>query len=123
MLDSIDDVEPIYGAAYLPRKFKIAIAWPGDTCADIYTNDVGIVPTLSQIWGHVIHAAVADHLDALGHFRDASHDPPHVDWLVSGSGFDRPGFEALVDDVVRFVAGPTPRKAAGRSSGRAARRR
>lgn len=85
-------------------------------------ND-GIVPTLSQIWGHVIHAAVADHLDALGHFRDASHDPPHVDWLVSGSGFDRPGFEALVDDVVRFVAGPTPRKDAGRSSGRATRRR
>ena len=83
----------------------------------------GIVPTLSQIWGHVIHAAVADHLDALGHFRDASHDPPHVDWLVSGSGFDRPRFEALVDDVVRFVADPTPRKAAGRSSGRATRRR
>jgi sulfite reductase (ferredoxin) len=44
----IDDVEPIYGAAYLPRKFKIAIAWPGDNCVDIYTNDVGIVPTLSE---------------------------------------------------------------------------
>jgi hypothetical protein len=82
----------------------------------------GIVPTLSQTWGHVIHAAVADHLDALGHFRDASHDPPHVDWLVSGSGFDRPRFEALVEDVVRFVADPTPRKAAGRSPGRATRR-
>ena len=48
VLDSIDDVEPIYGAAYLPRKFKIAIAWPGDNCVDIYTNDVGIVPTLSE---------------------------------------------------------------------------
>jgi sulfite reductase (ferredoxin) len=47
-MDPIDDVEPIYGAAYLPRKFKIAIAWPGDNCVDIYTNDVGIVPTLSE---------------------------------------------------------------------------
>ena len=51
-------------------------------------ND-GIVPTLSQTWGHVLHAAVGDHLDVLGHFGDAAHDPPHVDWLVTGSGFDR----------------------------------
>lgn len=39
----------------------------------------GIVPTLSQVWGPVIHAAAADHLDAIGHFPDASCDPPHVD--------------------------------------------
>jgi sulfite reductase (ferredoxin) len=44
----VDDVEPIYGAAYLPRKFKIGIAWPGDNCVDIYTHDVGIVPTLTE---------------------------------------------------------------------------
>jgi len=67
-------------------------------------ND-GIVPTRSQTWGHVIHAAVADHLDVLGHFRDAAHDPPHVDWLVTGSGFDRRRFEALWGDVVRFLVG------------------
>ena len=48
VLTPIDDVEPIYGTAYLPRKFKIAIAWPGDNCVDVYTNDVGIVPTLSE---------------------------------------------------------------------------
>ncbi|MFB3778629.1 MAG: NADPH-dependent assimilatory sulfite reductase hemoprotein subunit [Bryobacteraceae bacterium] len=36
--------EPLYGAAYLPRKFKIAFAAPGDNCVDVYTNDVGIVP-------------------------------------------------------------------------------
>jgi sulfite reductase (ferredoxin) len=47
-LDAIDDVEPLYGRAYLPRKFKIAVGWPGDNCVDIYTNDVGIVPTLSE---------------------------------------------------------------------------
>jgi sulfite reductase (ferredoxin) len=47
-LSNIDEVEPIYGEVYLPRKFKIAVAWPGDNCVDIYTNDVGIVPTLSE---------------------------------------------------------------------------
>ena len=73
------------------------------------------MPTLSQIWGHVIHAAVADHLDALGHFRDAAHDPPHVDWLVSGSGFDRPRFDALMDDVSRFLV--TERAKMRRTSG------
>ncbi len=48
VLDPIDDIEPIYGDAYLPRKFKIGIAWPGDNCVDIYTHDVGIVPTLTE---------------------------------------------------------------------------
>lgn len=67
-------------------------------------ND-GIVPTRSQTWGHVIHAAVADHLDVLGHFRDAEHKPPHVDWLVSGSGFDRQRFEALWAEVAGFLVG------------------
>lgn len=28
---------------------------------------------------------------------------PHVDWLVSGSDFDRRGFEALWADVARFM--------------------
>jgi sulfite reductase (ferredoxin) len=37
------DDEPIYGAAYLPRKFKIGFAWPGDNCIDVYSQDVGLV--------------------------------------------------------------------------------
>jgi hypothetical protein len=78
-------------------------------------ND-GIVPTLSQVWGHVVHAAVADHLDVLGHFRDAAHHPPHVDWLVSGSGFDRQRFEVLWDDVIRFLVRGAPSKPKRRRS-------
>jgi sulfite reductase (ferredoxin) len=35
--------EPIYGSSYLPRKFKIGIAAPGDNCVDVYTHDVGLV--------------------------------------------------------------------------------
>jgi hypothetical protein len=81
-------------------------------------ND-GIVPTLSQTWGHVVHAAVADHLDVLGHFRDAAHNPPHIDWLVTGSGFNRRRFETLWADVAHFLVGdalkqPKRRRAAGR---------
>ena len=38
------EVEPLYGATYLPRKFKIAFAFPGDNTTDIYSNDIGIVP-------------------------------------------------------------------------------
>ena len=39
-----EEVEPIYGKTYLPRKFKIALAFPEDNCVDVYTNDIGIVP-------------------------------------------------------------------------------
>ncbi len=40
--------EPIYGESYLPRKFKIALAHPGDNCVDVYSNDVGVIPVLGD---------------------------------------------------------------------------
>ncbi len=36
-------VEPLYGPTYLPRKFKIGVAFPGDNCIDVYTQDIGLV--------------------------------------------------------------------------------
>ena len=41
--------DPIYRDVYLPRKFKIAVAVAGDNSVDIYTNDIGIVPVLSDV--------------------------------------------------------------------------
>jgi len=38
--------EPLYGKAYLPRKFKIAVGDPHDNCVDLLTNDLGILPAL-----------------------------------------------------------------------------
>ncbi|KRW92673.1 sulfite reductase [Alicyclobacillus tengchongensis] len=35
--------ETLYGETYLPRKFKIAFAYEGDNCADIYSNDIGLI--------------------------------------------------------------------------------
>ncbi len=40
--------EPIYGVHYLPRKFKVAIAVPGDNSVDLFTNDLGLVVILDD---------------------------------------------------------------------------
>jgi len=37
------EVEPIYGLTYLPRKFKTAFALPEDNCVDVYANDLGFL--------------------------------------------------------------------------------
>src|SRR5262249_20804745 len=47
-----DAVEPIYGPTYLPRKFKIAIALPGDNSTDIYANDIGLL-AICENWNVV----------------------------------------------------------------------
>jgi hypothetical protein len=71
---------------------------------DHRAND-GMVPTLSQVRGEVLAAVWADHLDIIGHFHKPTHVPPHVDWLTSGTGFDREHFEAVWRDVAEFVGG------------------
>ncbi|TWU45891.1 Sulfite reductase [ferredoxin] [Novipirellula aureliae] len=35
--------DPIYGKAYLPRKFKIGLALCDDNCIDVYDNDLGLL--------------------------------------------------------------------------------
>ncbi len=37
------DVEPIYGKTYLPRKFKIAVAIPPYNDSDVFANDIGLI--------------------------------------------------------------------------------
>ena len=67
-------------------------------------ND-GVVPTRSQVWGDVILACWADHLDVIGHFDGPGHAPPHFDWMPSGSSFSRRRFERLWAAVAAFQAG------------------
>jgi hypothetical protein len=62
-------------------------------------ND-GVVPVRSQVWGKLVWAGQGDHLDVVGHFRDADRSDLHVDWLSSGSGFDTARFQTLLDRVV-----------------------
>ncbi|ABC82748.1 esterase/lipase family protein [Anaeromyxobacter dehalogenans] len=77
-------------------------------------ND-GMVPTRSQVWGDVIRAVWADHLDVIGHFAQPRHVPPHFDWLASGTGFTRGQFEETWRAVAAYLGGG-PRR--GRAGGR-----
>jgi hypothetical protein len=63
-------------------------------------ND-GLVPTASMIWGDVLWAGTADHLDVLGHFR-GDRDSSHTDWLVSGAGFQEDDFDEVMDALAEF---------------------
>src|SRR5262249_53272492 len=37
------DEEPIYGKAYLPRKFKVGFGLPDDNCIDVFAQDLGLL--------------------------------------------------------------------------------
>ena len=47
-LEPVTVEEPIYGAQYLPRKFKVGIAHPSDNSVDILTQDVGLLPVVKD---------------------------------------------------------------------------
>jgi hypothetical protein len=68
------------------------------------SND-GVVPTLSMLWGELIWAGEADHLDVLGHFHDDIQPSAHTDWVTSGARFTRQRFGALLDAISAFQLG------------------
>lgn len=64
-------------------------------------ND-GIVPSLSMLWGQLLFACEADHLDTLGHFHDDQKPAQHTDWLTSGAQMNRAVFARLAQSVAQF---------------------
>jgi sulfite reductase (ferredoxin) len=42
-----DESDPLYGEAYLPRKFKIGLAAPEDNSIDVLTNDLALIALFS----------------------------------------------------------------------------
>ncbi len=62
----------------------------------------GIVPTLSQLHGRVLHVARADHLDVVGHYTLAGGGT--ANWLPSGAGFTPEAFDATWDAVAAAIA-------------------
>ncbi len=67
-----------------------------------HAND-GIVPTRAQVWDTVIAAVQADHLDVIGHYDDPATQPPHFDWLTTGSSFGTVAFDDVWSRVLDFL--------------------
>lgn len=44
----VDEVEPMYGPLYLPRKFKIGIAVPPSNDIDVYSQDLGLIAIVEE---------------------------------------------------------------------------
>jgi hypothetical protein len=62
----------------------------------------GIVPTLSQLHGRVLHVACADHLDLVGHYTLAGGRTGN--WLPSGAGFTPKAFSATWEAIATAIA-------------------
>lgn len=78
--------EPLYGSAYLPRKFKIALTVAGENAVDLFTHDLGLAATFEA------GAISGWHLFAGGgmgmtHGQDATFPrlADHLGWLPDHS--------------------------------------
>ncbi len=90
-----EDVEPIYGETYLPRKFKAAIAIPPHNDVDIYTQDLGFIAVIEQ--GELLGFNVT-----VGGGMGMSHGEPETyPRLADTLGFCRP--DQLNDVAVAVV--------------------
>ena len=77
--------EPIYGDAYLPRKFKIAIAVPPINDVDVFANDLGLIAIVDGEGG------LAGFNVAIGGSMGASHGiPSHYPRVANVIGFVSP---------------------------------
>lgn len=47
-----DEVEPMYGPLYLPRKFKIGIAVPPSNDIDVFSQDLGFIAIVEDDKAH-----------------------------------------------------------------------
>lgn len=87
---------------------------------DPHAND-GVVPIRSQLWGTLVWAGLADHLDVLGHYHDGQHEKRtelrHHDWMTSGSSFGRPQFDALIDTIAQGMLHVSTRVASASLAG------
>jgi len=46
------ETEPLYGATYLPRKFKVVFAVPPDNDVDVFAHDLGFIAIVEK--GHIV---------------------------------------------------------------------
>lgn len=97
-----------YGYAQpVARELRLITEALGRAPADEQSD--GIVPVLSMLWGELLWAESADHLDTLGHFHDDHKPARHTDWLTSGTSMTRARFAHMMSQIAHYQLGePKP---------------
>ena len=72
LADSGVEEDPVYGNAYLPRKFKMAVAVPPLNDVDVFANDLGLVAVVGE------DGTLAGFNVAIGGGMGASHGDPRT---------------------------------------------
>ena len=86
LADSGEEVDPLYGKAYLPRKFKMAIAVPPLNDVDVFANDFGLIAIVDA------QGDLAGFNVAIGGGMGATHgDAATYPRLANVIGFVTPG--------------------------------
>ncbi|NII11498.1 assimilatory sulfite reductase (NADPH) hemoprotein subunit [Oleiagrimonas sp. C23AA] len=96
LADTATEHEPLYGDAYLPRKFKIGLAIPPDNDIDVFSQDLGLIAIIEdrQLTGFNV---------AVGGGMGATHnDPATYPQLADVIGFVPP--EQLLETAWHIVA-------------------
>ncbi len=97
LADSGEEEDPVYGTAYLPRKFKMAVAVPPLNDVDVFANDFGLIAIVGADGG------LAGFNVAIGGGMGASHgDPGTYPRLGNVIGFVTP--EQVLDIAAAAVS-------------------
>ena len=91
------EAEPLYGATYLPRKFKIGLAIPPLNDIDVFAQDLGLIAIIE-------HGTLRGFNVAIGGGMGATHaDPTTYPRLASVIGFVTPAQLFAVAETVVAV--------------------
>ena len=91
-----EEEEPIYGATYLPRKFKIGFAVPPDNDVDVFAQDLGFIAIVDGT--SVEDKALAGYVVTAGGGMGSTHgDPETYPRVADVLGFIAPA------DVIRVA--------------------
>ncbi len=72
-----EEVEPIYGATYLPRKFKIGFAVPPSNDVDVFAQDLGFIAVIGNN-GSGDDGALLGYNVSIGGGMGATHGDPET---------------------------------------------
>ncbi|WP_078392486.1 assimilatory sulfite reductase (NADPH) hemoprotein subunit [Shouchella patagoniensis] len=90
-----EEVEPMYGKHYLPRKFKIGVAVPPANDVDVFSQDIGYIAVIKDERLHGFNVAVGG---GMGMTHGDTNTYPQIGRVI---GFCRP--EQMVEVAEKLI--------------------